>query len=222
MLGIPVRVHPMFWLMTVILGWNALERGPIFLVIWVVSVFASILVHELGHVLMAGAFGKRGYIVLYSFGGLAIDVGGIYQRWKRIAVSLAGPGAGFLLLGFVVVSYIAFAERVESAGVYAREILNDLIWINLVWGIVNLLPVWPLDGGHVSREFFTWLTPRNGVRNSLIVSIVTAAALALNSLSGMRGGPTLPYVPIGGAYSVLLFGSLALASFQVLQAERRW
>ena len=75
MFGIPVRVHPWFWLMGVILGWSAVERGVQYLVLWIVCVFVSILVHEFGHVFMGLVFGSRGHIVLYSFGGLAVGQG---------------------------------------------------------------------------------------------------------------------------------------------------
>src|SRR6516165_8553767 len=56
MFGIPVRVHPFFWLVSAFMGWSTLNRGIIFLVIWVACVFVSVLVHEMGHVLMGRLF----------------------------------------------------------------------------------------------------------------------------------------------------------------------
>src|SRR5438045_291862 len=99
MFGIPVRVHPMFWLVSVIMGANAFSQGVQYLLLWVGCMFISILIHELGHVLMGQAFGAYGHIVLDGFGGLAVGSNQLDVRWQRIAVCFAGPLAGFLFLG---------------------------------------------------------------------------------------------------------------------------
>ncbi|MBX9581317.1 MAG: hypothetical protein K2X87_13490, partial [Gemmataceae bacterium] len=94
--GFPVRVHPLFWVVTVLFGSSALrDFGPEYLLVWVVVVFVSILVHELGHAFAFRAFGTDAAVVLYGFGGLAVPWGGVAGRWRRVAVSLAGPAAGF-------------------------------------------------------------------------------------------------------------------------------
>src|SRR5882724_4686339 len=82
--GTPVRVHPFFWLLAAILGWDLvnLPDGFLFLFIWVICCFLSILLHEFGHVWMGRAFGAHdSYIVLYSFGGLAVGSNDLRQRW---------------------------------------------------------------------------------------------------------------------------------------------
>src|SRR5690349_12975099 len=64
--GTSVRVHPLFWLMAVILGYDgAIRLGVGFVLAWVVCVFVSILLHEFGHVWMGRLFGSHGHIVLY-------------------------------------------------------------------------------------------------------------------------------------------------------------
>src|SRR5262245_48041042 len=65
--GTPVRVHPLFWLVSAILGWPFIEAGLIYLALWVFCSFLSILLHEFGHIWMGKLFGSDGYIVLYSF-----------------------------------------------------------------------------------------------------------------------------------------------------------
>ena len=97
---IPVRVHPFFWLSTVLLGLDPKLPGIdklTYLLVWAAVLFVSILVHELGHVLMGRTFGARGHILLTGFCGLAIGSSELPERWQRNAVFLAGPGAGFLL-----------------------------------------------------------------------------------------------------------------------------
>jgi stage IV sporulation protein FB len=60
-----------------------------------------------------------------------------------------------------------------------EKLLNFLFFINVYWGLVNLLPVFPLDGGHISREVFLYFDPRRGIPRSLMLSIVAAVAVAL-------------------------------------------
>ncbi|HLW64778.1 MAG TPA: site-2 protease family protein [Gemmataceae bacterium] len=222
MFGIPVRVHPLFWLVAVGMGWNMVELGIAYLLIWVACVFVSILVHEMGHVVMAKLFGARGYIILYAFGGLACDLGQYLNRWKRIAIALAGPGAGFLLYGAVygLDSLIDWrAQFAAASGKYLFFAIQDLEWINLAWGLMNLLPVWPLDGGHVSRDLWTWVLPRNGVRYSLIMSIIVAALVAVNALLDHFKGWHIPYIPSGGWYVGILFAVLGINNIIQLQFE---
>jgi stage IV sporulation protein FB len=226
MFGIPVRVHPWFWLVALLLGWGWHTKGFGVLLMWVGCVFVSVLVHELGHVLMGRVFGTRGHILLYSFGGLAVSSTNVRGPWRRIVVLLAGPGAGFLLYGLVRAS-----ERLvqpEEGNRLALFAIAFLLEINLFWGILNLLPIWPLDGGQISRELWQWILPGNGVRAALALSMCVAGVLALNALQIERTGEALPVldrVPYvneaGGVYLAILFAMLAFYSFQALQVEAR-
>jgi Zn-dependent protease len=101
----------------------------------------------------------------------------------------------------------------------ARIALHFLISINLWWALINLLPVWPLDGGQVSRELFTWASPIYGVRNSLALSLVVALMVAVNALSAVIGGPHIPYLPVGGQFFIFFFAAFAFESFIGLQIE---
>src|SRR5947209_3311038 len=92
-----------------------------------------------------------------------------------------------------------------------------LVWIACVF-FSNLLPIWPLDGGQISRELFTWRAPTNGVRYSLVLSILTAGLLAVNALvTILRGRPLLEFLPVGGRVFVLFFALFAVESFMLLQ-----
>src|SRR5690606_15236505 len=91
MFGIGVRVHPTFWLFSLLMGWQFMERSPWLVLIWVLATFVSILIHEMGHVIAGRIFGSPGNIVLYSFGGLAIGSYQYARAWQRIIISLAGP-----------------------------------------------------------------------------------------------------------------------------------
>jgi len=241
MFGIPVRVHPFFWLTSVILGWSTVEEGIEFLPVWIACVFVSILVHELGHVCMARLFREDGYIVLYSFGGLAIHGNRLPHRWQRIAVSFAGPLAGFVFLGLIVlgfsllvperlplvVDYIARLLGFDTSGGRGRfephvaALVFDLITINLLWGLLNLLPIWPLDGGQISGELWEIFLPGRGLRSALWLSVVIAGLLAVHFLMAYNGKPLFPFLQnTRDLFPTLMFAYLAVNSYYVLTQLR--
>src|SRR5438094_903299 len=95
--GVPVRVHPTFWLFSAILGWQFVDLGWEYLLLWIGCSFVSILLHEMGHVFMAMVFGRPSHVVLYGMGGLAIGDFQVRGRWRRIGIFLGGAMAGLLL-----------------------------------------------------------------------------------------------------------------------------
>ncbi len=236
LLGFPVRVHPWFWIGTVLINGDGLLRaGPEYLLIWVAVVFASILVHELGHALAYRRFGADADIVLYAFGGLAISRHAIAGRGRRILVSLAGPTAGFVLCGLVYGTNQAFEWGQSGTGRAPNGpelwfLYRQLVWVNLIWGLFNLLPVFPLDGGQVNRELCGMKWGTRGKRISLKVSFVVALLMVAYSLLceidtsrfGVNVMAQLPWwVPPGSVFTAILFGLLAYTSYQLLQ-QRDW
>jgi membrane-associated protease RseP (regulator of RpoE activity) len=232
--GIPVRVHPFFWLVAVMLGIRGTEEVSV-LLIWVVAVFVSVLIHEMGHALTMRAYGIWPRVTLYGLGGLAsYDSVGARRVGPlgHILISIAGPGSGFLLAAAIVgVLYAAgyeldlwhigpvyFPQAAAGTTVVSwglTKLLDDLIYVSIFWGAVNLLPVYPLDGGQIAREILVAVSPRNGIRHSLILSIVAAACMAI---AGMLMKPP-------GVFMILMFGLLAYGSYVTLQAyhnQRGW
>lgn len=224
--GIPVRVHPMFWLMAAVLGWNlTMPLGFLYLFLWIGCVFLSILVHEMGHVVVGMIFRSRGHIVLYGFGGLAVGSNRLANRWQRVAVSFAGPFAQFLILGGVLLVAFGFNSGAlprEHLSEPLTEVLSYLYWINLAWPLLNLLPIWPLDGGMITREVCDWLSPREGIRASLVLSAAVSGVLALCSLLATLG-KFPPNIPIlsnlirGGMWMTVFYALFAVGSIQLLQ-----
>lgn len=129
-------------------------------------------------------------------------------RWGDVLTSLAGPGAelaaAFLIVGILAyfrlplewgltsfgpvpipaVAVNLFASAASSPGsVYLPKValeifLNSFLWMGFFWGILNLLPILPLDGGHISRGFFAQLFPERGEHLALWISMILAAFLA--------------------------------------------
>lgn len=177
LLGTPIRVHPMFWIVTAILGWHFYTDSNDFtmLLIWIMAVFFSILVHELGHVFMGKYFGTQGYIILHGFGGVAIGSNNLSNRWKRIAVTLAGPGIQLLLyaLIFFLSESMVIPHENEGPWLKVHLFIGFLLFINLYWPILNLLPVFPLDGGQALRDFLS-LFLRSGDKITYTLSIIVS------------------------------------------------
>ncbi len=203
--GIPVRVNPWFWGIAALLGFQLKE--PALIALWVACMFVAILVHELGHALTAIAFGARDQrIVLYGFGGLTIGPSGGLKRWQRILELLAGPGAGFLLFGALYGLDFALGHPTERS-YFVANAFRFIALICVVWGVMNLLPVYPLDGGQVVSELLQKLRPHDGFGWALKISMVVAGGVAVLLL-------TQRYF-----FAALLFGSLAFSSYQTLQAR---
>ena len=228
--GFAVRVHPLFWLVMALFGSNLLDQGLSHLLIWIAAAFVSILVHELGHALAFRRFGTDAHIVLYAFGGLAVPWHTVAGRGRRIVVALAGPLAGFALLGLVYGSNQALNWAGPEAPPPMNRLYRSLFFINLYWNILNLLPVFPLDGGQVCRELCSKWSRRRGTRISLEISIAVGGLIALYSFAcaiEMRNGggwllANVPWwFPIGTLWTGILFAVLAVQSYQLLQ-QRDW
>jgi len=211
MFGIPIRVHPLFWALTAANGWHPENFNLTFL--WVACVFVSILVHELGHALFALRFGWPPEIVLYVFGGYASYYPGRgHTTGRKVTISFAGPAAGFLLYGIIwVVEWAVLRFRlvpIDAESVYLWIFFLQMKYINLWWGLVNLLPVYPLDGGQISRELLMHWRPRGGMEISLKLSLLVGAAVAGYFFMHHMTWPAI------------LFAMLAVESLQHLYAMR--
>lgn len=257
-LGIPVRVHPMFWLVAAMLGWQS-ENIPIVL-IWVGCVFLSILVHEYGHGLMARAYGASPSILLQAFGGLCFYPADRQTPRQRLAVLIWGPGAGFVLclatmaaytVGFgltpgehiasvqkILCGYFGFLTRLDwmkpddptlrmalkklgfDPTVPIRpdpdmipkqlEIYWFLLEINILWGLINLLPIWPLDGGQITQTVLAQANPYHGRRWAHILSLLVAATCAI-----------LVYTQTQSIFNTLFFAYFAVINYQILDSIHR-
>jgi Zn-dependent protease len=192
--GIPVRVEPIFFLVMGLLGWANGHTGVLIAVFMVVG-GGSILVHELGHATAQRSFGAKPAITLTGFGGYT--VGPVQPRGKSLVVTLAGPGAGFLCAAVGV----ALSQVVTSNSDIVTTALDDLVWVNIFWGVFNLLPILPLDGGHVAVDLF-------GLRPAQYLSL--AGAVCLGLLGFYIGAPFMAIV-------AFMFGSQSLGA---LRADR--
>lgn len=202
--GIPVEVQPWFWLTALILNYDLLRRGDFrYMLVWIAVVFVSILVHELGHALAIRRHRIEPEITLHGLGGATtwravLPLG----RVNHIIISLAGPFAGFALGGVVYLFERGFVPLWDLPPVVIYAIRN-LKWVNIAWGIFNLIPVLPFDGGHVLEHA---LGPRR-VRLTAGISFLVAGGLAVLALSW------------GQLWIAMLLGISAIQSFNRFRSE---
>ena len=171
--GIPVRIEPFFLLVIVLLGFG-LYSGWL-LGAWIVIASVSVLVHELGHAVAFRAFGASPAIVLHGMGGLTSAQADLTPG-KSIVVSLAGPLATLIPFGIPAI-IVATSGSVDS--VEGRALLEQVLFVNVVWALLNLVPLLPLDGGNVLASALDWAMPGRGRRIANVVSVVLAAGIAL-------------------------------------------
>jgi Zn-dependent protease len=203
--GVPVRITSSFWFIAIIFGMRLTQDAPpsarsiALVLVWVAVVFLSIMLHELGHALSARAFGARPSITLYMMGGLTRFDGSKMTRAQSGLISLAGPAAG-LTVGLLV-TLVARTHTLTPATAEAVQFIKD---VNIGWSIVNLLPVVPLDGGHVLAAV---LGPRHVLATSIVSAVVGSAAAVYGLLF------QIPFIAI-------IFGVATITS--VRQARYAW
>jgi stage IV sporulation protein FB len=241
-LGFPVRIHPFFWLAGLLIGFHGGPDAGIHLLIWFVTFFTSILIHELGHALMMRRFGREAHIVLYMMGGLAIEGrprdSGFGSPWsfdsytafqprqrtppEQILISAAGPGIQFILLGLIVGLVYATGGRVEPVGglppylaVDGGELANNRNMRLLVEMFMQVNLYWPLIN-------LLPVLPLDGGQIALQVFMQhdpwggTQRALWLSIIAG-GAMALLGILVMHQGLTAMLFGSLALSSYLTLQ-----
>jgi Zn-dependent protease len=146
LLGIRVSVQWSFF--AVILVPLAAGRSLAGAALWLSLAFVSVLVHELGHARIARRFGATPTIDLVWLGGLTHAQCSQWTRAQELAFVLAGPIAS-LALGAVALAAdcIIPADRSELT----HTVISDLRFMGFGWGLINLIPMLPLDGSRVAR-----------------------------------------------------------------------
>lgn len=151
LLGVPVYVDP--WYLLLLLIMVRTVDGVAEAVIWGLCVTFSILVHEAGHAIVARYFKLGPAIVLHGWGGRTMHEPARKDGHDALIVA-AGPGAGLLLGGLVLVVSVALTlaapELLEARPLLATAI-TVLLYTNIFWSLLNLVPMYPLDGGRLFR-----------------------------------------------------------------------
>jgi Zn-dependent protease len=222
--GIDVYVHPTFLLVLLFPG--VLTGGPL-MILLVLAGFGCVLLHELGHALMARRFGiGTEDITLYPIGGVAR-----LRRMPRapgaeLLIALAGPAVNFAIVAAVAaLGYLGLGQLLAAvlgvlgfdpldAGPLVGHFLYELVFINLVLGLFNLVPAFPMDGGRVLRALLSgWLG--RAPATSVAATIGQTLAIGFGIVSLLLGN--LVHV----ALAAFIYFAARAEEMQVLADERR-
>jgi Zn-dependent protease len=185
----PVRIQWFFGLIALALGYSwatPATGGDLILraAIGAAIVFTGVLAHEFGHAFAGRMFGLKPEIELQGFGGVTSwKSGRRLSPLQSIWVSFAGPLVGMVIGGISAVAlvFIAAATGVDPFGSdqasLAVFVLRNLIWVNLGWGVLNLVPMLPLDGGNIMASFAELVAGNRGRVAARWLSLAFAVGL---------------------------------------------
>lgn len=186
--GVPVRIEPWFFIIPLFALQSRDLKG---VAIWTLVVFVGVLVHELGHAFAMRANGFSPSIRLHGLGGSThFPEGARPSPRQNFFIALAGPGAG-LVLGLAA---YAAQQLIPGQSPEVRMLLSDVVWVDIGWSVVNLLPILPWDGGLVLDSGLHWATGKRRDRVVAASSIiggalfVVGAVLLRNLILGYFGG----------------------------------
>ena len=226
--GFDIKIDPSWLIIASLIAWSLSQHyfpvempGQSGLVYGVTAIastivfFASLLLHELAHCLVARRFGVPiAGITLFLFGGVAEMENRPQSPKAEFLIALAGPVMSLALaLGFVFLSGIAalFGRMTVLSTVFSY-----LAAINLILAVFNLLPAFPLDGGRIMRAFLWWRSG-NLLRANEIASksgIFFAFALMGLGILFLFQGALLP-----GLWQIMIGGFLLVAARSSHQSQ---
>ena len=152
--GIDIRMHWSFLVLVILVVWVNMSSGASAVgvgLLWITAVFASVLVHEYAHCIVAR---RRGAVVEDI---LLLPIGGVSQLKKmperpadELAVAIVGPLTSLGLATVAVAGGLVVGAHLWPPTLFAGSWLARLAWLNFLLGGFNLLPALPMDGGRVA------------------------------------------------------------------------
>lgn len=167
--GFKVRVDPSWLLIAALIVWSLSSAYfPANLpghshydyialaIVAMLGLFASLILHELAHALVARQFGLQiGGITLFIFGGVAELEQEPRNPKSEFWIAIAGPAMSFALSGLAF--WMLHALDISGVSPSLHEVVAYLGLINLILALFNLVPAFPLDGGRVLRAALWWM-----------------------------------------------------------------
>lgn len=178
--GIPIRIHFTFFFLLIWIGLEEYLAGsaPFKEMLFVLSIFFCVLLHELGHAIVARQFRIRTRdIVLYPIGGIASLLDEPKAK-AELFIAMAGP-----LVNLMIALLLAFFIEFEGTTVYLRDEYIARIYIgNLALAIFNLIPAFPLDGGRILRAALALLSVKRATLVAARISQILSMLMGIFAL----------------------------------------
>jgi len=229
--GIPLYIHSTFLLLPLLVAFNTRDAGwpvALFLLVVTLAVFGCVLLHELGHALMARYFGIRTRdITLYPIGGIARLERMTQRPSEELLVALAGPAVNVVIVGLlvplVILAILSGVLNGDPLGITTNMglwpiLAHFLLWLtisNLALVIFNMVPAFPMDGGRVLRALLAM--PLGQLRATEIAAKVgIGMAILMGALALGAASPWFSANPM----LLLVAGFVVLAGQQELYMLR--
>lgn len=195
--GIDIRLHWTFFALPfVIAGISYHQSDPPAVIalrlVLLIVILASVLLHEIGHAMIARAIGiGTRDILITPLCGLA-RLERSPENWaSEIAVSLAGPLSNGIVAGLIAIAtFFAGVDLKLGGHIMETGFLAAIFWINLALFGINLIPIFPMDGGRVLRAL---LCHPFGQRQA---TIIAARSGQLAALAGIVWGLMAWNIPL--------------------------
>ena len=212
--GIPIFIHWSFW---ILIGWilfaNVAGGETIFQAIkgsvFIFAIFGCVLLHELGHALMAKRFGiGTSDITLLPIGGVAKLERMPEKPREEFLVAIAGPLVNVVIAGAIFVGLLLTSQITPPAMIHlpGAQFMAHLMYVNLALVIFNMLPAFPMDGGRIFRSLLA--TRMNYVRATDIAAKTGQFMAILFGVLGIFANPMLLFIAV-----FVYFGAKAEANY---------
>jgi Zn-dependent protease len=197
--GIEVRIHLTFLLFLVWIWFSYYQvagfAGAVQGVLFILALFACVLLHEFGHAFAARGFGiETPDITLLPIGGVARLSRIPDKPWQELVVAIAGPLVNVVIAGVLifVIHTSATLEQIEYLENPRVELLAKLASVNVMLVLFNLIPAFPMDGGRVLRALLAMAMPY--ARATQIAAWIGQGLAVVFGIFGIFGNPLLIFI----------------------------
>ncbi|HEY7329186.1 MAG TPA: M50 family metallopeptidase [Gemmataceae bacterium] len=204
MFGAEVRIRPIFWASCVLLGvlfYRDTDIGGMAMFcFWIAAVLISFLTHETCHILAARLFGSHVRIVLSGMGGTVFGLEE-RKRWQRMLILLAGPLGNVLITGILWVmtdpqwNPLPIDRLGQDWTIFIANAAKIALLLNAFWALLNVVPLWPLDGGRAAVELGEGFLGRFGKTLALLMSLLVCLLLSITVVGWARQNLTDRFDP---------------------------
>lgn len=197
--GIEVRIHLTFLLFLVWIWFSYYQvagfAGAVQGVLFILALFACVLLHEFGHAFAARGFGiETPDITLLPIGGVARLSRIPDKPWQELVVAIAGPLVNVVIAGVLifVIHTSATLEQIEYLENPRVELLAKLASVNVMLVLFNLIPAFPMDGGRVLRALLAMAMPY--ATATQIAAWIGQGLAVVFGIFGIFGNPLLIFI----------------------------
>jgi Zn-dependent protease len=199
--GTEVRIHVTFLIYLAFICFSSYQEaglsGAVQGVLFILALFACVLLHEFGHAFAARAFGIRTPdITLLPIGGVARLNRIPDKPWQELIVAIAGPLVNVVIFAFLrfVTHGTADLEHVEHLESPRSELLATLAYVNWMLVVFNMIPAFPMDGGRVLRALLAMAMPY--ARATQIAAWIGQGLAVVFAILGFFGNPFLIFIAL--------------------------